>query len=44
MVEGPQGERFLVAPSVELADFVGGVDAFDTTVVCDVATERSPGH
>jgi hypothetical protein len=44
MVEHPDGRRVLVAPSVDLADFVGGVYAFHNTVVCDVFTERSPGH
>jgi hypothetical protein len=44
MVEHPGGRRVLVAPSVDLADFVGGVYAFHDTVVCEVFTERSPGH
>jgi hypothetical protein len=44
MVEHPDGARVLIAPTVELADFVGGVYSFDDTVVGDVSTERSPGR
>jgi hypothetical protein len=44
MVEHPDGRQVLVAPSVDLADFVGGVYAFHNTVVCEVFTERSPGQ
>jgi hypothetical protein len=44
MVEHPDGERLLVAPSVEIADFVGGVYSFDDTVVGEVSTDRSAGR
>jgi hypothetical protein len=44
MVEQAHGGRVLVAPSVDVADFVGAVYTFDDTVVCDVSIERSPEH
>lgn len=44
MVEHRDGGRVLVAPSAELADFVGRVYAFDDTVVGDISVERSEGQ
>ena len=44
MVEHPGGHRTLIAPSHDVAQLVGGVYAFDDTVVVDVLTERSPGR
>ena len=41
MVEHPDGRRTLIAPSVDVAQLVGGLYAFDDTVVGDVSTERS---
>ena len=43
MVEHPGGDRVLIAPSVEVAELIGGLYAFDDTTITDVDTERSPG-
>ena len=42
MVEHPGGDRVLIAPSVEVAELIGGVYAFDDTIISDVRTERLP--
>jgi hypothetical protein len=41
MVEHPDGRRILLVPSADLADFVGGIYVFESTMVCDISTERS---
>lgn len=38
MVERPDGERLLLAPSQEVADFVASTYTFDTTLLVPVAT------
>jgi hypothetical protein len=43
MVEHPGGDRVLIAPSVEVAELIGGLYAFDDTIISDVGTERAPG-
>ena len=44
MVEHPDGHRRLIAPSAEVAEYVGRVYRFDETVTADVTVERSPGR
>lgn len=43
MTEDDGGRRIFIAPTAELADFVGGVYAFDEVVVAPVVTERRDG-
>ena len=44
MVEHPGGDRVLIAPSVEVAELIGGLYAFDDTTISDVGAERLPGR
>jgi hypothetical protein len=41
MVETAGGERTLLAPSAEIAEFVSATYFFDTTVICPVAVEQT---
>lgn len=43
MVEDPSGQRTLVAPTQEVADFVGSTYTFDETHVTPIALEHGPG-
>ena len=44
MVEHPGGDRVLIAPSVEVAELIGGLYAFDDMTISDVGAERLPGR
>jgi hypothetical protein len=44
MVEHADGRRVLIAPTADVATFVGGVYAFDDVVVDEVSVDRTPGR
>jgi len=44
MVERPDGERVLLAPTAEVAEFVGSTYRFDTTLVTTVSVETANGR